>query len=232
MNHEVKFLFVGLIVGVLVIGGVAFAGFLIPATESPAITYASLQDIFDKLTTGATTTEKSFNPTGDTETSTMVTLTQIFEAIPEWLTLDNSTTTVLTGYYEAIDLVTVEEDLVADNIIEGVNIFGIEGSFSQTPPVSLEWSTHQIDNADFDTAVSTCAGTVDGSPGWRLPTYPEFVQKYVDVDGVSFTNHFNYYWTSTTQFNFNTKAYTVDTLSGISVLVNKIEVGPSVVCVK
>jgi len=122
-----------------VIGGVVLADKLTPITSSPEATYISLQDIFDKLTTGATTTEKSFTPTLATA-PTMHTLSEIFEAIPAWQTLDLSTTTVPAGYYEATDLATIDTDLTAGNIKLGATIFGVEGGY-EADAVTLTWST-------------------------------------------------------------------------------------------
>ena len=130
MKTNLKQTFILLIAGVIVLGGIVLAGSLTPTTSTPEATYVSLNDVYDKLTTGATTTEKSFTPTVGTDTATMHTLSEIFDVIPEWLTLDNSTTTVPAGYYEATDLAVEDEDLIADNILDTATIFGITGTAS------------------------------------------------------------------------------------------------------
>jgi len=91
-----KFFFIWLVVLMCVIGGVVFAGSLTPP-GSPESTMISLSNIYEKLTTGVTSTEKTFSPNSEPG-STMYTLGDIFDAIPEWLTLSDATTTVPAGY--------------------------------------------------------------------------------------------------------------------------------------
>jgi hypothetical protein len=121
MKTTIKQISILLVAGILVIGGVILAGSLTPITGSPEATYVSLNDIFDKLTTGATTTEKSFTPTL-APAPTMHTLSEIFEAI-----------------YDIDVLQTVEPNLIAGNIATGTSIFGVEGSLAGAP-VTV-WST-------------------------------------------------------------------------------------------
>ena len=92
---NLKYISIWLIALVCVVGGVVWAGSLTPITNSPEATYISLQDIFDKLTTNSTTIEKSFNPSSGTDTPTMKTLSEIFDAIP---VISSSTILASTTY--------------------------------------------------------------------------------------------------------------------------------------
>lgn len=112
MKSYFKQLLIPLLASIFVIGGVILAGYLTPTNETPEATYVTLEDIYEKLTTGATTTEKSFTPTEGTDTATMHTLQEIFDLI-----------------YDTATMVTVEPNLVVDNIIDGISIFGVEGNY-------------------------------------------------------------------------------------------------------
>jgi hypothetical protein len=106
-------------------------GTLTPTGTSGDQTHYSLNDIYTKLTTGVSTSTKSGTiavPEG-TPTASFRTLTEVYNAIPEWRTLSDSTTTVQEGYYEATDLTTIDSDLTAGNISDGIDIFGVIGEY-------------------------------------------------------------------------------------------------------
>ena len=66
-------------------------------------------------------------------------------------TISDATTTVSAGYYAATDLATEEADLVAANIKNGVEIYGITGSYvAVAPAVARAWGC----NLDGGTGVS------------------------------------------------------------------------------
>lgn len=130
-------------------------GSLTPSGTAGDDTQYSLNDIYDKLT--------SFS---DTPTST---------SSP--FTVPGSQTASFRTLSEIYDLMTAENsDLVAGKIATGTTIFGVVGTMVAAPGEPV-WSTIQ-DSATLDIATSTCAGTVDGSTGWRLPTYSELANGY------------------------------------------------------
>jgi hypothetical protein len=106
-------------------------GTLTPAGTAGDQTHYNLNDIYTKITTGNSTSTKSGTisvPEG-TPTASFRTLTEIYEALPEWRTLSDSTTTVQEGYYEATDLVSIDPDLIASNIATGTEMFGVVGTY-------------------------------------------------------------------------------------------------------
>ena len=53
----------------------------------------------------------------------------LLDALASPSTLSDTTTVVNAGYYQATDLTIVDEDLAASNIVAGVSLFGIEGTY-------------------------------------------------------------------------------------------------------
>jgi hypothetical protein len=126
-------------------------GTLTPSGTAGDDTQYSLNDIYSKLvdfTDTPTVTSSPFATPGTVE-ATFRTLSEIYELLE-----------------------AEEDDLVAENIADGVTVFGVEGTAELAS--ELEWSTEQ-GPMNWDTAVSTCAGTVDGSTGWRLPKIGELI---------------------------------------------------------
>ncbi|MDP2933348.1 MAG: DUF1566 domain-containing protein [bacterium] len=188
------------LISVLAIFAIVKAGSLNPSSN-PAATFFTLENIYSRLTTNATSTEGDhvFTP-GANPAGSLYTLEQIYGAIPTILpdtvkldtsylgidgtlvpsggtatttdvcsaktyfganqsnwtlaigalsidaskiltsatycgitgsiatrTLDNSTTTVSAGYYATTTLEAIDADLIADNILSGITIFGING---------------------------------------------------------------------------------------------------------
>lgn len=132
--RENKNLFISLIAGLLVIGGVILAG-EITNTSAPAVTGYTLDDIYNKLTDPeyAGTSKTNLYPSVTTGTNTMRSLTDIWDAIPSYKTLDGSTTTVEAGIYGDTTLSNVDTDLSPDKIKQGATIFGVSGSFNCVP---------------------------------------------------------------------------------------------------
>lgn len=176
-------------------------GSLTPSGTAGDATQYTLNDIYTKLTTNTSTSTKSgmFTTPGSV-TETFRTLTEIYDAIPGTLSLSNSTTTVPVGINLATTTLTaIDSDLVAGNIATGTSIFGITGTLVTLTSAS-QWSTNQgfLTWAD---AVVVCAGTVDGSTGWRLPTVSELLAGISDDwiinnSGSRFAFN-NYYWSAT-----------------------------------
>jgi len=88
---------------------------------------------------------------------------------------------------------------VPENIVDGVTIFGVEGTYTG----ELEWSTAQP-SANWATAVSTWADLTQGGAtagDWRLPTITELLAGIsddwiIDGSGVRFLEG-NFYVSST-----------------------------------
>jgi hypothetical protein len=94
-------------------------------------------------------------------------------------TLNENEFTMVAGCYNATDLNTVDTDLNSDNILSGVEIFGITGTAS-SGSTTLIWSTQRLDGFNWDAVLGWCAEMnlpyVMGDeeyPGWRLPTIEE-----------------------------------------------------------
>jgi len=171
MKSFLKQIFIPLIVSVLVVGGVIFAGDLTPITQTPEATYVTLEDIYEKLTTGVTTTEKSFTPSASTDTPTMHTLTEIFDLI-----------------YDLDTLTTVEPDLTAENIVSGTTIFGVEGSAEID--TGLNWDTDNGLDSTWGDANSYCLAK---GGQWRLPHIWELSKNSIDGNLINLPD--GDYWT-------------------------------------
>jgi hypothetical protein len=197
-------------------------GTLTPSGTAGDDTQYSLNDIYTKLTTGADGTEGSGTMSvPGTQTASFYTLTEIYNALPDWLTLSDSTTTVSEGFYEATDLTTVDTDLVAENIADGVEVFGVTGTLEVA--TELEWSTGQ-GSMNWATAVSTCAALTEGEAeagDWHLPTISELSQGILydwieegDLEGDTFGDGASTgYWSSSeNNVNFSWSARWVDDL--------------------
>jgi hypothetical protein len=149
----------------------AEAGSLTPPA-TPAPTFHTLSDIYSRLTTNATSTAGNHSFTAPTSVvGSDYTLTQIYSAIPtidpakvlqgtNYLGVAGSvptrtpaatSTSFLSGFYNAFDLSTIDVDLIASNIVDGVNIFGIIGtavasSWVGTAESDLDMAGHNLDN--------------------------------------------------------------------------------------
>jgi hypothetical protein len=199
-------------------------GTLTPSGTAGDDTQYSLNDIYTKLTTGATTTEDSGTMTvPGTVSASFRTLTEIYNAVPEWLEMSSTTSAFSAGYYEAGDLATVDTDLAAANIVTGTTIFGVAGSAPAGDPV-LTWQTdpglllcwssgqYESDNgcsigngwtAEGYGAVEYCENLdAEGSTDWRLPTIAEFtsITDYTTYNNATQVPGFTQdadYWSST-----------------------------------
>lgn len=200
-NMKKIFITLGTTLGALVIvtTSVYAIGTLTPSGTAGDDTQYTLNDIYNKITADTNAVVGSGTiSVPENQTATFHTLTEIYNALPDWQTLSNNTTVVAEGFYEATDLVTVDSDLSAENIADGVTIFGVTGTLEQA--TTLEWSTNQ-GSMNWASAVSTCAGTVDGSTGWRLPTVGEltFETEKGPAQGIYDNLEQNkHHWSSTT----------------------------------
>lgn len=217
-------------------------GTLTPSGTAGDDTQYSLNDIYTKLTTGATTTEDSGTMTVPGSVSaTFRTLTEIYNAIPAALTLDDSTTTVPVGINLATTtLESIDSDLAPANIVTGTTIFGVAGSapagdpvltWQTDPGLSLCWSSGQYESdngcsigngwtAEGYGAVEYCENLdAEGSTDWRLPTIAEFtsITDYTTYDNATQVPGFTqgaYYWSSTPVAEYAEDAWSWDTYDG------------------
>jgi hypothetical protein len=172
MKYNLKQISVTFIAGLFVVGGVILAG-NINNSDAPDMTYISLSNIYEKLTTGATSTDKTFSPLVG-PASTMKTLSEIYEAIPVFQTLNEASTTLEAGIYATSTLLSdIDTHLDPDNIADGVEIFGVTGNL-EAGPGPLEWSATSIDMLSWDDAVLYCAGL---GGGYRMPYLEELIQE-------------------------------------------------------
>ena len=127
-------------------------GSLTPSGTAGDATQYTLNDIYTRLTSNNSTSTKSgmFTTPGSV-TATFRTLTEIYSAIP---TID------------------------AAKVATGTSYLGVTGTLATSTP-ALQWSTNQ-GSLTWDNAVAACAGTVDGSTGWRLPTISELLSGISD----------------------------------------------------
>ncbi len=114
----------------LIILGILFLGVMVWAAVPEPGAY-TLSDIYNKIIDGTEASAHDFAP-ATTPASTFVTLTQIWEAIPSFNTLvegDLATGIFPAGIYsDDIDLLTIEPNLLAENIATGTVMFGITGT--------------------------------------------------------------------------------------------------------
>jgi hypothetical protein len=198
-------------------------GSLTPIGTPSTGTHYSLKDIYNKLITGATTTLTNSEIAIPDFEATFPTLTEVYEAIPETLTLSDATTSIARGIYNATDLREVDPDLQPENIKGGATIFGVEGTavapvleWSDEPSVSLCWDESQgCDNnigpsgQDWG-AIEYCRHLeADGitlndtaQNLWRLPTIQELVAitdytRYGPSTRLSGFSPYDIYWSST-----------------------------------
>lgn len=171
------------LISVLIAFTIVQAGSLTPSA-SPAATGYTLSDIYTRLTTNATSTAGNhiFSP-GSAPAGTLYTLTEIYGAIPtidptkllsdtEYLGItgaiaDNgafglacgvSNQSVTAGYYSGGTLLG-DADLVASNIADGVNIFGVDGSHLASPTYGDNIASQVLNTASnpgtYDVATCT-----------------------------------------------------------------------------
>lgn len=194
-NFKNKFIItaksIGFIAVALLAGAtVSYAGSLTPSA-TPSATFYTLGDIYNKLTTGATTTEANHSlSTSTSPASSFYTFTKIYNAVPPPLSLSDSTTTVPVGINTATTtLDTIDTDLTATNIKSGVTIFGVAGSYTGSAP-SLTWSAdaHSGTDASIFTDQTSCkawGATWDGSACSGLSDQPVGYQCWDGNQGCS-----------------------------------------------
>jgi hypothetical protein len=137
-------------------------GNLNPSGIAGSDTQYSLNDIYTKITTGATTTEDTGTfSVPDSIFATFRTLTEIYEALPDWLEFSNTTSVFGSGYYEAGDLTEIDTDLIVSNIREGVNLFGVIGTLEEGSDIPIQSLSDSSTDVPYGTYATTTLDTVD-----------------------------------------------------------------------
>jgi len=154
----------------------------------------------------------TLTPSGTAGHNTQYTTNNIFNKLTDFATttatvgtgaisLPGSVTATFNTLSEIYALLEAEEDdLVPENIVDGVTIFGVGGTYTG----ELEWSTAQ-GSMNWATAESTCAALTEGGAtvgDWRLPTIDELLQGIAydwitDGPGGSRFANFTNYWSGT-----------------------------------
>jgi hypothetical protein len=165
------------IIAILVSVGAVYAiGSLTPQGTAGDDTFYSLKDIEDKLTNFSDTPTATSSP----------------------FTVPGSVTASFPTLAEIYNLLTAENsDLVAGNIADGVEIFGVEGTLIEGTVLRSEWSADDqgsgsVNWSDADTAC--LALSENGNTDWELPTSMElhnaFLNSVSDFQSIG-------YWSST-----------------------------------
>lgn len=222
MNTKLKVTLTTLVLILTVLVGAQLTnafGNIEPQGTAGSQTHYTLNDIYAKLTAGTATSTKTgliVTPTGEPAVS-FKTLTEIYNAIPNTLTLLASTTTVPVGINRTeTTLDAIDTDLTAANIKSGVNVFGVVGTMTAGVSYPTEWSTENpVGNEDWATAVAYCNGLTENShTDWHLPTYIELVNEYLTNGQGSFRS--DHYWSSTEDPSDPNVAYDVSMAGGYS----------------
>ena len=111
-------------------GNSIFAGSITPSVTPPAPTFYTMQDIYSKLTNPSYVYQShGLDPTASSGITSMHSIDDIYNAIPTYIVLTNSTTSLPAGLYGTTTLSSVETNLIARNITNGVTVFGITGTY-------------------------------------------------------------------------------------------------------
>jgi len=137
MSKYLRDFFISTFAILIVLAGIIFAG-TISNEEAPDAsgTMYTLEDIYQKMTDPDYTDLPTHDlyPAVSTAENPMSTLDEIYGAIPDFQTIDGSTTTLSAGLYATTNLTEIEDDLVGENIAAGTTIFNVEGTFDCTAP--------------------------------------------------------------------------------------------------
>jgi len=132
MQEKYKIILLNICAIFMVLGGVILAGTITRPTNTPTITFYTLDDIYGRLTDGGYTLSPDHDllPLVSTNSNTMYSLEDIYDAIPTHRALSGSTTTMPAGIYLETELTSVPgSGLSASNIASGTEIFGVVGTF-------------------------------------------------------------------------------------------------------
>lgn len=202
MNTKIKNILkttITTLVAIFVVAGTVQAvGTLTPSGTAGDDTQYTTNNIYDKLT--------DFTATSTVGSGTMT--------IPSSVSATFNTLSEIYGLLEA-----EEADLVAGNIADGVEIFGVTGTKEDGVVYPTEWSADDpAGYVDWSTAVAYCDGLEEGgNTDWRLPTYIELVNAYLTSNpGNSLGFASDYYWSYTEVPDFTDFAYSVAMLGGNS----------------
>jgi hypothetical protein len=192
MNNTFKTITLSLAALLIVTSATYAIGTLTPQGTAGDDTHYTLNDIYNKLL--------NFTDTYTEGSGTLI--------VPGTV---SATFNTLSDIYALLE--AEEADLIPENIAEGVEIFGVEGTLSAGISFPTEWSADNPDGSvDWFTAMDYCDTlTEDEHTDWRLPSYIELVNAY--LTGVSgFAD--DYYWSSTEDPYITGLAYGVYMVDG------------------
>jgi hypothetical protein len=158
MKYKTKQTIFSALAFLIILGGTILAGSLIPTGPVGTPTMYTLSDIYNKLTIPSytSTPTHSVSTTSLPTTGTMNTLSEIWSAIPSYLTGDTSnatstrsgttlTLTIPRGISDGTaTLSTTSAGLIEGNIKKDVNIFGVVGNYEGAGAPTLTWDTADI----------------------------------------------------------------------------------------
>ena len=119
--------------GILVLAGTITNNSAPSSTESPY----TLDDIYNRLTDEVYISSPTHNlyPSAGSDTNTMHSLSEIYDAVPAYQTIDGSTSTVQAGIYATTTLTDIAgSGLIPENIASGTTMFGVTGTYVCNPP--------------------------------------------------------------------------------------------------
>ena len=189
MKYKTKQTIFSILAFLIILGGTILAGSLIPTGPVGTPTMYTLSDIYNKLTIPSYTSSPthSVSTSSSPTTGTFKTLTEIWSAIPSYLTGDTSnatstrsgttlTLTIPRGISDGTaTLSTTSANLIAGNILSSASIFGLTGT-ANDPAGATEGRVVASASGDvmsgkfaFSTDGTIINGT--GSAGTPAPTW-------------------------------------------------------------
>ena len=137
MSKYLRDFFISTFAILIVLAGIIFAG-EISNNNAPSVDDMgyTLDDIYNKLIDSEYEyVAHDLFPSVSTSENTMPSLEDIYNVIPDFQTIDGSTTTLSAGIYATTTLADISESgLLSENIKSGVTILGVEGTFDCTAP--------------------------------------------------------------------------------------------------
>jgi hypothetical protein len=128
-------------------------------------------------------------------------------------TISPNSTNIPYGVYDATTLDEIDTDLIAENIKQGVTIFGIEGELEEAAP-GIVWSTSGT-IANWSGTITFCQGLAEDGGGWRLPTILELLDTYLTTNpGNSLAFQNVTYWSTSEYPNNTASAYYIAMVNG------------------
>jgi len=198
MKFKTKQIIFSALAFLIILGGTILAGSLIPTGPVGTPTMYTLSDIYNKLTIPSYTSSPthSVSTTSLPTTGTMNTLSEIWSAIPSYLTGDTSnatstrsgttlTLTIPRGISDGTStLSTTSAGLIAGNILASANVFGLTGTANDPAGATGGRTLATTDKIISDSfAFSTDGTIINGTGSAGSPTLEwsaDYPTGYVD----------------------------------------------------